>query len=147
MDVLNSLFTNSFVGFQDYEETIDEIVRASSLPLSIVIVGVGLDDFSDIRKLISAKKLLYSKSLGKSPEREIIHFVQFNQFKNNLKEFIKQTLAQIPNQVMNFMGINKIKLFKPCQKRSQEENLFFEKKKNDFFHQAVKMGFNPQKVF
>ena len=30
----------------DMESTIDQIVRATSLPLSIIIVGVGNEDFS-----------------------------------------------------------------------------------------------------
>jgi hypothetical protein len=30
----------------DMSETVDAIVRASSLPMSIVIVGVGSEDFS-----------------------------------------------------------------------------------------------------
>ncbi len=34
----------------DMEATIDEIVRASALPLSIIIVGVGDADFSAMQK-------------------------------------------------------------------------------------------------
>jgi hypothetical protein len=30
----------------DFEETIDEIINASVLPLSIIIVGVGKEDFT-----------------------------------------------------------------------------------------------------
>jgi vacuolar-type H+-ATPase subunit F/Vma7 len=32
----------------DMQKTIDEIVRGSSLPLSIIIVGVGSEDFSSM---------------------------------------------------------------------------------------------------
>ena len=32
----------------DMEATTDEIVRASSLPISIIIVGVGNEDFSSM---------------------------------------------------------------------------------------------------
>ena len=32
----------------DKEETIDEIVAASDIPLSIIIVGVGKQDFGDM---------------------------------------------------------------------------------------------------
>lgn len=32
----------------DMEATIDEIVRATSLPISIIIVGVGNEDFSSM---------------------------------------------------------------------------------------------------
>ena len=33
----------------DIDATIDEIVRASSLPISIIIVGVGDEDFSSMK--------------------------------------------------------------------------------------------------
>jgi len=32
----------------DMEATIDEIVRATSLPISIIIVGIGDEDFSSM---------------------------------------------------------------------------------------------------
>jgi vacuolar-type H+-ATPase subunit F/Vma7 len=35
----------------DINETIDEIVRASSLPISIIIVGVGSEDFEAMQVL------------------------------------------------------------------------------------------------
>ena len=46
----------------DFEETVDRIVKASTLPLSIVVVGVGDKDFSLIEELDSDQSLLKSKS-------------------------------------------------------------------------------------
>lgn len=34
----------------DINDTIDEVVRASGLPISIIIVGVGSEDFSEMNK-------------------------------------------------------------------------------------------------
>jgi hypothetical protein len=42
------------------QETIDEIVRGSSLPLSIIIVGVGDNDFSTMEILDADHEPLYS---------------------------------------------------------------------------------------
>jgi len=42
-------------------ETIDEIVRGSDLPLSIVIVGVGDTDFSSMDTLDADETPLYSQ--------------------------------------------------------------------------------------
>lgn len=35
--------------FSDKQETVDSIVRASELPLSIIIVGVGDADFTEMK--------------------------------------------------------------------------------------------------
>ena len=42
------------------DATIDQIVRGSSLPLSIIIVGVGGEDFSAMEVLDADDKPLYS---------------------------------------------------------------------------------------
>lgn len=44
----------------DMDATIDQIVRGSSLPLSIIIVGVGGEDFSAMEVLDADDKPLYS---------------------------------------------------------------------------------------
>ena len=36
----------------DMEDTITEIVKASSLPLSIIIVGVGSEDFTEMEMYV-----------------------------------------------------------------------------------------------
>ena len=57
----------------DLEESIDAIVDASQLPLSIIIVGVGNDKFDKMDKLDSDDKLLESGS--KTAARDIVQFV------------------------------------------------------------------------
>jgi len=44
----------------DMKQTIDEIVRGSALPLSIIIVGVGEADFSSMDVLDADDEPLYS---------------------------------------------------------------------------------------
>ena len=57
---------------QDIEETIDEIVKGSSLPLSIVIVGVGQEDFSSMIRLDADDEALYSQKYSKYMENNDI---------------------------------------------------------------------------
>jgi hypothetical protein len=67
----------------DLQKTIDEIVRGSSLPLSIIIVGVGQEDFSSMEVLDADKEPLYSRTHKKYMERDIVQFVPFREFKDN----------------------------------------------------------------
>ena len=59
-------------GIQDIEETIDEIVKGSSLPLSIIIVGVGAEDFSSMVRLDGDVEALYSRKYRKYIDNEIV---------------------------------------------------------------------------
>jgi len=56
----------------DMDKTIDEIVRGSSLPLSIVIVGVGEADFESMDVLDADETPLYSKKYRKYMSRDIV---------------------------------------------------------------------------
>ena len=46
------------------------------MPLSIVIIGVGNDDFTNMKKLDADKEPLMD-SHGRRMERDIVQFVQF----------------------------------------------------------------------
>jgi vacuolar-type H+-ATPase subunit F/Vma7 len=44
----------------DMQKTIDQVVRSSGLPISIIIVGVGSDDFESMDTLDADENPLYS---------------------------------------------------------------------------------------
>lgn len=54
------------------ESTVNEIVRATNLPLSIIIVGVGDEDFSLMHELDADERPLYSRLYNKYMERDIV---------------------------------------------------------------------------
>jgi vacuolar-type H+-ATPase subunit F/Vma7 len=56
----------------DLGKTIDEIVRGSSLPLSIIIVGVGNENFESMNQLDADEVPLYSNAHKKYMERDIV---------------------------------------------------------------------------
>ena len=56
----------------DLQKTIDEIVRGSGLPLSIIIVGVGSEDFQSMDVLDADDEPLYSRTYKKYMERDIV---------------------------------------------------------------------------
>ena len=56
----------------DMDKTIDEIVRGSSLPLSIIIVGVGEADFSSMDILDADDEPLWSKRYKRFMSSDIV---------------------------------------------------------------------------
>lgn len=53
------------------------------MPLSIIIVGVGDEDFSSMDVLDADDDPLYSYVHKKYMERDIVQFVPFREFKDN----------------------------------------------------------------
>lgn len=56
------------------EATKDAVIAASALPLSIIIIGVGDEDFSSMEFLDADKRVLKS-STGVVAARDIVQFV------------------------------------------------------------------------
>jgi hypothetical protein len=86
---------------QDMPETIDCIVEGSFLPLSIVIVGIGNEDFSNMEILDGDEKGLVDSN-GRVWMRDIVQFVPFSQFKGDAILLREQVLEEIPDQVTGF---------------------------------------------
>eukprot|EP00761_Pharyngomonas_kirbyi_P013138 gb/GECH01013165.1/.p1 GENE.gb/GECH01013165.1/~~gb/GECH01013165.1/.p1 ORF type:complete len:510 (+),score=138.88 gb/GECH01013165.1/:1-1530(+) len=90
----------------DMSETIEEIVNASSLPLSIIIVGVGNEDFSKMEALDGDDGKLKSK--GKTAHRDIVQFVEFNKYRGKSNALLaRDTLKELPSQFLNYASQNK----------------------------------------
>ncbi|XP_070186631.1 copine-3-like isoform X2 [Littorina saxatilis] len=87
----------------DVGETIDAIVQASGLPLSLIIVGVGGADFSLMNVLDGDDGVLRSQTSGQSVKRDIVQFVPFRNFKHtSADQLARQVLAEIPRQVTQY---------------------------------------------
>lgn len=65
----------------DMADTREAIVRASHLPMSIIIVGVGNADFTDMQVLDGDDGVLRSPR-GEPALRDIVQFVPFRELKN-----------------------------------------------------------------
>mmetsp|Transcript_980 Transcript_980/g.1755 ORF Transcript_980/g.1755 Transcript_980/m.1755 type:complete len:222 (+) Transcript_980:1338-2003(+) len=86
----------------DMEKTINEIVRGSDNPLSIVIVGVGSADFDRMDDLDADTEPLYSKKYKRYMSRDIVQFVPFREFRSDPYKLARETLQEIPNQLTDF---------------------------------------------
>ena len=74
------------------ELTKKAIISASSLPLSIIIVGVGDTDFSAMNELDSDEELLNHG--GRIAERDIVQFVEIQKFVRCHGSSVKWNKAQ-----------------------------------------------------
>lgn len=66
-------------------------------------MGVGSDDFESMDILDADDVPLYSQRYKKNMEADIVQFVPFREFRNNPQELAKQTLEEVPGQLLNFM--------------------------------------------
>lgn len=86
----------------DLEETKDAIVKASDLPLSILIVGVGGADFKEMEFLDADKERLESSS-GRVASRDIVQFVPFRDVHAGEVSVAQTLLEELPSQVLSYM--------------------------------------------
>ncbi|CAL1596437.1 unnamed protein product [Knipowitschia caucasica] len=92
----------------DMDQTRSAIVNASRLPMSIIIVGVGGEDFSAMEFLDSDDSLLRAPN-NEIAARDIVQFVPFRQFQGNRVALAQSVLAELPDQVTSFFNSYKLK--------------------------------------
>ena len=85
----------------DLTNTIDEMVEASFLPISVIIVGIGNGNFNSMDILDADENPLYDRNRRKA-DRDLVQFVPFNQFKNDPAKLAEQVLEEIPRQVVEY---------------------------------------------
>ena len=97
----------------DMEETKEAIIDASDLPLSIIIVGVGDEDFSQMDQLDGDKRklsILGKEGKRKEATRDIVQFVKMNPVEGEAgevlagkEELAEEVLKEIPGHVEKWM--------------------------------------------
>ncbi|XP_039381519.1 copine-4 isoform X1 [Mauremys mutica] len=93
----------------DMADTREAIVHASHLPMSVIIVGIGNADFSDMQMLDGDDGILRSPK-GEPVLRDIVQFVPFRNFKHaSPAALAKSVLAEVPNQVVDYYNGKGIK--------------------------------------
>ncbi|XP_062500669.1 copine-3-like [Corticium candelabrum] len=107
----------------DMQNTIDLIVEASNMPLSIVIVGVGGADFHNMDVLDADDTPLKARN-GRLMSRDIVQFVPLRQFKSQMGanfSLAREVLAEIPGQLASFMKSQRIEPNPPRLERHYSE--------------------------
>lgn len=86
----------------DVEQTKTAIRNASTAPLSIVIVGIGSADFSTMQFLDDFQQ----QEGGRT--RDIVQFVEFSRHKHDRAALTRETLDEIPDQLVDYFYGNNI---------------------------------------
>uniref|UniRef100_A0A3B3TSX1 Copine VIII n=1 Tax=Poecilia latipinna TaxID=48699 RepID=A0A3B3TSX1_9TELE len=98
----------------DMAQTKESIVNAASLPMSIIIVGVGPAEFDEMIELDGDEERISSQ--GRYAERDIVQFVPFRDYIDrrgnhilSMARLAKEVLAEIPDQFLSYMRTRGIK--------------------------------------
>jgi len=84
----------------DMKETIVALKKAAELPISIIIVGVGDNDFTSMVQLDGDN--IQMSGQGKNM-RDIVQFVPLNKFIDDPQLLASETLAEVPRQFFEYV--------------------------------------------
>lgn len=87
----------------DMDATITSVVKAAFLPMSIIIIGVGNGEFGAMETLDGDSGLVDSS--GTKCKRDLVQFVPFNKFKGNPGALAQEVLAELPDQLVDYMRL------------------------------------------
>ena len=123
-------------------------------------MGVGSADFSAMDELDADEEPLYSQRYRKQMSADIVQFVPFRDFANNPMQLAKETLEEVPGQVLNYFRRRGIRPnpATEAQKRALQQQLsqarslggnnpvdkgdFWAKKKEEFLMTQQQKGFD-----
>ncbi|GFP93377.1 protein bonzai 3 [Phtheirospermum japonicum] len=99
----------------DLQETINSVVKASDLPLSILIVGVGSADFKEMEILDADNGHRLESSTGRIATRDIVQFVPMCEVHGGKLSVVQALLEELPSQFLMYVRCRNIKPLNVCQ--------------------------------
>ncbi|KAH1071582.1 hypothetical protein AAZX31_03G221700 [Glycine max] len=97
----------------DLQETINAVVKASDLPLSILIVGVGNADFKSMEVLDADNGRRLESPTGRVATRDIVQFIPMREVQSGQISVVQALLEELPDQFLSFMRSRDVKPL-PC---------------------------------
>ena len=107
MRFYNILFiiTHNNLEKKDIRKTIDSIIESCYLPLTIIIIGVGKNDFSKMYEIFNIKDKF--SSVGMERIRNNILFTSLNEnFSNDIEKMIQWCLKELSKQMIEYYNLN-----------------------------------------
>ena len=101
------IFVREIPDNSDKQEIIDALIEASYLPLTIIIVGEGNNDFNKLNEFFGDK--VTEASSGMTKRRNNILFTDFyNSFNGDEENFTQCCLEELSKQMIDFYNLIKI---------------------------------------
>jgi hypothetical protein len=100
----------------DMDETTSVIRNSIRYPLSIIIVGIGEEDFK-LMEILDMDRERSKSWFHPEPRRDIVQFVPFKKFEWSTDEFCSEVLKEIPAQITEFMQLID---YRPCVPEQQK---------------------------
>jgi hypothetical protein len=108
---------------EDMDDTINALVESSYLPVSVIIIGIGNADFSNMDVLDADDDPLYDNN-GRKADRDLVQFVPYKDFQNNGQKLAEQVLEEVPRQIVEYYQHKKIAPGEPIvQIQTQKNNI------------------------
>jgi hypothetical protein len=91
----------------DVDNTINQLVEGSFLPLSVIIIGVGTADFTTMDVLDADDNPLVDSN-GRKSARDLVQFVPFLKYESDPAKLAQEVLEEIPRQIVEYYQQNNI---------------------------------------
>ena len=101
---------------EDMDDTINSLVESSYLPISVIIVGIGDTDFTNMIILDADENPLYDDN-GRKADRDLVQFVPFKDFQNDGQKLAEQVLEEVPRQIVEYYQHKKLQPGEPIKKK------------------------------
>ena len=92
---------------EDMDDTINALVESSFLPISVIIIGIGTADFTNMDVLDADDDPLYDDN-GRKADRDLVQFVPYKDFRNDGQKLAEQVLEEVPKQIVEYYQHQKI---------------------------------------
>ena len=99
------IFANNDI--TDEKEFVKNAIFTSTLPISIIVVGLGKGPYTKIEN-IEQNFLNLVDDEGNKPQRKCIKFISFNKQQKNVQSTVKNSLIDIPEEMIEYLGIKNI---------------------------------------
>ena len=98
------IITRGVIEQKDIKKTIDAIIESSYLPLTIIIICVGKNDYSQMRNTFPLKQKFSSLGMEKMRDNILITSL-IDDFSNNAEKLISWCLEELSKQIINYYDL------------------------------------------